>query len=194
MSVKDTTESREYPVSILDCMIPVDCIAPDPGMLKVALLDDARKLMSDEAIRRGGQGDEPYASELRQLSCGRCYIAQCRHNTNPRCATPSSNPLVSLRNGLWDNRVDRGDQLVEKLKPEGLDSDRFEVVAFHMASRRNPRLFVYVKRRATAEELRLAIEVGTQEVRIGKDRYGLLPLSEIKELWAKAVKEFTANA
>lgn len=149
--------------------------------------------MTNDEIELGGKGEEPYASQLREISCGRCNIAECIHNRNPRCSRDSADPLVNLKNGQWHDRIQRGDQLIEELKPRDLDPEHFEVTAFHTASRRNPRLFVTVKRRSSKEEIVLTIEVGERKVAIGNQEYALLPFESVRGLWTTAVKEFTTT-
>lgn len=191
MSDQDTTDSA---TPLTRIVIPEDCILPGFGrlLLSATFVDKALESMTEEEIRQGGSGQEPYASKLRQISCGRCNMADCPSNLNPRCQAFNPDPLFRLRYGQWHDRIERGEKLTEELKPNNLNPESFEIKGIYLASRRNPRIFITITRRCSGTKLELTIRVSEREFRIDESRYNLRSLEQVKALWNERIARFVA--
>lgn len=153
---------------------------------KVELLEQLRGVMTDAEIIAASNEEQPALDKMRAITCRRCNDFECP--LNPRFRPSDS--FSDLMDGQWWDRCQKGDQLVAQFLPEDkkteLEKEGIKCVAFHMASRKNPKLiFSFILGEKTRRSV--SCEIGKRLLRTDKGEERLLSIEQLGQKIEEAI-------
>jgi len=84
--------------------------------------------------------EEPHFSKVKSIVCKGCNVFNCQFSSR----ISSFNGLRSMKNGRYEERIEKGDKFLAMILPEEkkkmLEKKGIDFSAFHMPSRKNPQL------------------------------------------------------
>jgi len=104
------------------------------------MLPKLKVIMSDRDIITASEGQQPELNRMREITCRGCAEARCPLNFRYR----PSGGLGDLMDGLYEERKEKGEELLAQLLPESkkaeLERNGINVSEWQMPSRKNPEL------------------------------------------------------
>ena len=163
--------------------IPQNCFFGGEAriILQVFMFDKVKQSMTDEEIIAGHKEQQPFLNQMREIICRRCHVIRCPHNFN---FTPSGFIVFQeLMKGQWMERIGKADrflaELVSEEKKRLMEKSDISLSTSQMPSRKNPLLFIMLKR--NGKHVRIRCEVGKRILIVEGKRETLTSVKQLRD-------------
>lgn len=157
-------------------------------LMRQRMLPELKKTMSGDEIIAASEGQQPELDRMRQITCRGCAMERCPLNFHYR----PSGGLTDLMNGRTEERVAKGNELLEQLLPakkrRELERRGISAIASQMPSRKNAQLYFSFSREEETRRVTCQIGKGTLRTTEGEER--LMSLDQVRQRIEEACAAF----